>query len=71
MQEIIDIMKSHDAPDQEIKSLFWDKWDKYNYLNVIHKWWNELPIHFDFTPMGIALSNAYIHGVDNTVPCMY
>ena len=67
----IDLMARIDLNNQEMKSAFWEEWEKYPVLSRIRKWWNNLPVHFEFSPVGIALSNAYIHGKDPLVPCMY
>lgn len=54
-----------------MKSAFWVEWEKYPVLSRIRKWWNNLPVHFEISPVGVALSNAYIHSKDPSIPCLY
>ena len=57
--------------NQELVHAFWQEWDKYECLGTIHKWWNTIPMSFSFTPVGVALANAYIHGKDPSIPSLY
>lgn len=57
--------------DGEVTAAYWKLWDSYGALNQVRQWWNQLPTYFSITQVGIALSNAYIHGVDKDVPCLY
>lgn len=52
-------------------AIFWVEWEKYPVLSRIRKWWNDLPVHFEISPVGVALSNAYIHSKDPSIPCLY
>ena len=71
LQEALSLACEDGTGDQEMLGSFWKEWDKYENLDVVHKWWNSLSGSFEFTPVGVALSNAYIHGKDPSVPCMY
>lgn len=71
MLRAIELMSGIDLNNQEMTAAFWTEWDQFPILSQIHQWWNNLPVHFEFSPVGIALSNAYIHGKDPSVPCMY
>lgn len=68
IQKAINIMKKTNIKDDEMLSALWKKWDSFETLKIVHQWWNNLPIHFTITPIGNALSNAYIHGKDTTAP---
>lgn len=57
--------------DSEISSSFWQLWDSFPSLKQIRTWWDKLPVVFSFTSVGVALSNAYIHGKDSSLPCLY
>lgn len=59
------------SSDLSLKEEFWKWWESYDNLNIVRKWWNSLSWSFVFTPVGVALSNAYIHGKDPSVPCFY
>lgn len=71
MSKAIDLMARIDLNNQEMKSAFWVEWEKYPVLSRIRKWWNNLPVHFEISPVGVALSNAYIHSKDPYIPCLY
>ena len=71
MSKAIDLMAIIDLNNQEMKSAFWVEWEKYPVLSRIRKWWNDLPVHFEISPVGVALSNAYIHSKDPSIPCLY
>lgn len=71
LKEAISLACKEGAGNQMLVSAFWQEWDKYEHLSVVRKWWNSLTMSFSFTPVGVALANAYIHGKDPSVPCMY
>lgn len=71
MRKAIDLMCGVDINNEEMKSAFWIEWEKYPVLSLVRKWWNNLPVHFEISPVGVALSNAYIHSKDSSVPCLY
>lgn len=71
MSKAIALMAGIDLNNQEMKNAFWVEWEKYPVLSLIRKWWNNLPVHFEISPVGIALSNAYIHSKDPSIPCLY
>ena len=71
MRKAIDLMCGVDINNEEMKSAFWIEWEKYPVLSLVRKWWNNLPVHFEISPVGVALSNAYIHSKDPSVPCLY
>lgn len=57
--------------DNEMTESFWKIWEYYPYLKVVRAWWNELESHFQITPVGEALANAYIRGKEPSIPPMY
>ena len=57
--------------DEVVLDAFWREWNKYEYLKTVFNWWNRIPRAFVFTPVGVALANAYIHGKDPSVPCLF
>lgn len=59
------------SDEQELRNAFLKEWDKYEHLAAVRKWWDSLDGSFEITPVGVALSNAYIHGKDPSVPWMY
>lgn len=71
IQEALSIACEDGSKDQEIINAFWQEWNKYEHLNIVHNWWNNIEGSFEFTPVGVALANAYIHGKDPSVPCIY
>lgn len=71
MSKAISLMAGIDLNNQEMKNAFWVEWEKYPVLSLIRKWWNDLPVHFEISPVGVALSNAYIHSKDPSIPCLY
>lgn len=65
------LMQTRGNEDQELTSGFWNLWNAFPGLKMAREWWDTLPISFTFTPVGLALANAYIHGKDPSVPCQY
>lgn len=57
--------------DPELRKQFWEWWSAYDNLRYVREWWNSLSWSFEITPVGVALSNAYIRGKDPTIPCLY
>lgn len=47
------------------------EWDNYEILKNVRIWWNQLPISFTITPIGVAIANAYIRTKYPTIPSMY
>ena len=57
--------------DNEMTESFWKIWEGYPNLKKIRSWWNKLDSHFQITPVGEALANAYIRGKEPSIPPMY
>ena len=47
------------------------EWDNYEILKNVRIWWNQLPISFTITPIGVAIANAYIRTKYPAIPSMY
>ena len=47
------------------------EWDNYEDLKNVRIWWNQLPIFFTITPIGVAIANAYIRTKYPAIPSMY
>lgn len=47
------------------------EWDNYENLKNVRIWWNQLPIFFEITPIGVAIANAYIRTKYPAIPSMY
>lgn len=47
------------------------EWDKFENLRNARIWWNQLPMCFSITPIGVAIANAYIRTKYPTIPSMY
>ncbi len=47
------------------------EWDKFENLRNARIWWNQLPMCFTITPIGVAIANAYIRTKYPTIPSMY
>lgn len=47
------------------------EWDNYENLKNVRIWWNQLPIFFTITPIGVAIANAYIRTKYPAIPSMY
>ena len=47
------------------------EWNNYETLNKVMVWWNQLPIFFETTPIGVAIANAYIRTKYPAIPSMY
>ena len=47
------------------------EWDNYENLKNVRIWWNQLPIFFTITPIGVAIANAYIRTKYPNIPSMY
>ena len=71
IQEALSISCTDGSQDRILLDSFWREWKKYEHLRTVYAWWNRIPGSFEFTPVGVALSNAFIHGKDPTVPCLY
>jgi hypothetical protein len=57
--------------DKEMTESFWKIWEGYPNLKEVRAWWNKLEYHFQITPVGEALANAYIRGKEPSIPPMY
>lgn len=57
--------------DNEMTDSFWKMWEGYSNLKEVRSWWNKLESHFQITPVGEALANAYIRGKEPSIPPMY
>lgn len=71
VQDAISLACKDGCNDQELRNAFLKEWDKYEHLAKVRKWWDSLDGAFEITPVGVALSNAYIHGKDPSVPWLY
>jgi hypothetical protein len=71
MSKAISILKKDESNNISLKNKLMEIWDTYPNLKLVKEWWNELPCHFIITPVGVALANAYAHGKDSSVPCLY
>lgn len=47
------------------------EWDNYENLKKVRIWWNQLPMFFTITPIGVAIANAYIRTKYPAIPSMY
>lgn len=47
------------------------EWDKFENLRNARIWWNQLPMCFSITPIGVAIANAYIRTKYPTIQSMY
>ena len=47
------------------------EWDNYENLKNVRIWWNQLPIFFTISPIGVAIANAYIRTKYPAIPSMY
>ena len=47
------------------------EWDNYENLKNVRIWWNQLPIFFTITPIGVAIANAYIRTKYPNIPSMH
>ena len=54
-----------------LKTNFIKEWDKFENLRNARIWWNQLPMYFTITPIGVAIANAYIRTKYPTIPSMY
>lgn len=59
------------SEDSVMRDSFWDLYSSYPNLKLVSDWWDSFKIHFQITPIGVALANAYIHGIDPSVPLLY
>lgn len=71
IQEALTLACQDGSADQEMMTAFWQVWDSFDNLKTIHLWWNTLEGSFDISQVGVALSSAYIHGKDPTIPCIF
>lgn len=71
MLHAIDLLHKDESQDPQMKTKFMEAWNEFPTLKKVGEWWDHMPCHFAITPIGVALANAYIHGKDATVPCMY
>ena len=71
IQKALSLSCADGSQDRMVLDSFWREWKKYEHLRTVYTWWNSIPGSFEFTPVGVALSNAFIHGKDSTVPCLY
>ena len=71
MKHAVDVLCKKEMESPEMQTKLMEEWDKFSTLNKVRQWWDSLPCHFSITPIGVALSNAYIQGKDPTIPCMY
>jgi len=56
---------------ESLKSNLIKEWNNYETLNKVMVWWNQLPISFEITPIGVAIANAYIRTKYPAIPSMY
>ena len=56
---------------ESLKSNLIKEWNNYETLNKVMVWWNQLPIFFEITPIGVAIANAYIRTKYPAIPSMY
>ena len=71
IQKALSLSCADGSQDRMVLDSFWREWKEYEHLRTVYTWWNSIPGSFEFTPVGDALSNAFIHGKDPTVPCLY
>lgn len=66
-----DILSTDGSNMNQLRDSFWDLYCSYPNLKKVSDWWNDFQKHFDITPIGIALANAYLHGIDPSIPQLY
>lgn len=44
------------------------EWKKRETLNLLLKWWNEIPMAFDITAVGTVLAHANAQRCDSSIP---
>lgn len=71
MSHAISILRKDESQDMQMNAKFMEKWNDFPTLKEVGLWWDNMSYYFAITPIGVALANAYIHGKDATVPCMY
>ena len=71
MSKALERFNCSGAEDSEIQETFIKKWNERDILRKISEWWNALGTPIFITPLGVALTNAYIHGKDPSAPCIY
>ena len=67
----ISILNKDESSSVQLKNKLMELWNTYPNLKMVKNWWNTLPCHFNITPVGVALANAYGHGKDSSIPCLY
>jgi len=71
MGDAISILKKDESNSVQLKNKLMEVWNTYPNLKMVGNWWNSLPCHFNITPVGVALANAYAHGKDSSIPRLY
>lgn len=71
MGNAISILKKDESSNIQLKNKLMEVWNTYSNLKMVRSWWNALPCHFNITPVGVALANAYAHGKDSNIPELY
>lgn len=69
MKRVIDLARKDESKEEQLVSIFMEEWDKFPTLKKLRQWWDVLPNHFTITPIGTAISYAYIHGKEPSIPC--
>lgn len=74
-QELIskyrNILVSDGSNKNQLRDSFWDLYCSYPNLKKASDWWDSLQSSFHITPIGVALANAYLHGIDPSIPQLY
>lgn len=71
MSKAFSILNKDESNNISLKKKLMEIWDTYPNLKLVKEWWNVLPCHFEITPVGAALANAYAHGKYPSIPNLY
>lgn len=68
IEQIYDLYDKNEEQKKIVTDNFALEWKKRETLNLLLKWWNEIPMAFDITAVGTVLAHANAQRCDSSIP---
>lgn len=68
LEQIYDLYDKNEEQKKIVTDNFALEWKKRETLNLLLKWWNEIPMAFDITAVGTVLAHANAQRCDSSIP---
>lgn len=68
LERIYDLYDKNEEQKKVVTDNFYLEWTKRETLNLVLKWWNDIPMAFNITAVGAVLAHANAQRCDSSIP---